>query len=62
MQAVLVNEETREVSIGEAPKPVPKPHEILIRVYYTACNRADLMQVCSNLQTIFVAALELNMN
>ena len=31
------------IEIGELPKPVPKPNEVLVRVRATTLNRADLL-------------------
>ncbi|AMA71844.1 NAD(P)H-quinone oxidoreductase [Aneurinibacillus thermoaerophilus] len=44
MKAVLVEEKTRRLYIGEAEDPVPKEDELLVSVYATALNRADLVQ------------------
>ena len=30
--------------LGEAAKPVPKARELLIKIHYTAINRADTLQ------------------
>ncbi len=34
-----------KLTTGTVPVPVPKEHEILIRVYASAINRADTLQV-----------------
>jgi len=44
MRAILVDESTRDMSIGEVADPVPRDHELLVRVKATAVNRADLLQ------------------
>ena len=31
------------IEVGEVPKPVPKPNEVLVRVRATTLNRADLL-------------------
>ncbi len=33
------------LTIGEIEVPVPKENEVLIKVKYSAVNRADIMQV-----------------
>ncbi len=33
------------LEIGEVQMPVPKEHEVLLKIEYTALNRADIMQV-----------------
>ena len=43
MRAILVTE-THALEIGEAPRPVPGPHDLRIAVRATAVNRADLLQ------------------
>ena len=40
MKAAMVTD--NGVEVREAPKPVPKPHEILIKVRAASLNRADL--------------------
>lgn len=44
MKAVLITEDKR-LQLGEVARPTPAADEILIEVYATAVNRADLMQV-----------------
>lgn len=44
MRAVLVDPDSRELSLGRAPTPVPRPDEVLVRVAAAGINRADLMQ------------------
>lgn len=44
MKAVLITEDKR-LALGEVARPTPAADEILIEVYATAVNRADLMQV-----------------
>ena len=41
MKAAILGE--AGIEIGEVPKPVPKPNEVLIRVRATTLNRADLL-------------------
>ena len=41
MRAAIVGD--AGIEIGEVPKPVPKPNEVLIRVRATTLNRADLL-------------------
>lgn len=46
MKAITIKEfgSPEVLSIQEIPKPTPKPQQLLIRVYATALNRADLLQ------------------
>ncbi len=46
MQAILVRSpgDAGQLFIGEVPRPVPGPGELLVRVRATALNRADIMQ------------------
>lgn len=44
MKAILVNEETKTLYLGDAEKPNYKEDELLIKVKATALNRADLLQ------------------
>ncbi|HET7578152.1 MAG TPA: NAD(P)H-quinone oxidoreductase [Bacillales bacterium] len=44
MQAVLVEEESRRLYIGEHEKPAHGDQELLVKVKATALNRADLLQ------------------
>lgn len=44
MRAILVDEKTTKLYLGEAPKPPVHDDEILIKVKATALNRADLLQ------------------
>jgi putative PIG3 family NAD(P)H quinone oxidoreductase len=44
MKALLVNEKTHDLYIGEASDPIPSEKELLVRVKATALNRADLLQ------------------
>ncbi|UVI29569.1 NAD(P)H-quinone oxidoreductase [Paenibacillus spongiae] len=44
MKAVLVDEHTKRLSIGEADDPVHSDEDLLVRVHATALNRADLLQ------------------
>ncbi|QNG21583.1 NAD(P)H-quinone oxidoreductase [Rhodococcus triatomae] len=44
MRAVLVDPDSRELSLGRAPTPTPRPDEVLVRVAAAGINRADLMQ------------------
>ena len=43
------------IEVGEVPKPVPKPNEVLVRVRATTLNRADLL-VASDISTARSAA------
>lgn len=43
MKAMLINE-TRELVWSEVEKPMPKNDEILIEIYASALNRADILQ------------------
>lgn len=44
MKAILVDEGTKELYLGEWSDPVPSDGELLVRVKATALNRADLLQ------------------
>ncbi|REE68126.1 putative PIG3 family NAD(P)H quinone oxidoreductase [Paenibacillus taihuensis] len=44
MKAILVNEETKQLYIGEAAEPSIAENELLVNVKATALNRADLLQ------------------
>ncbi|MFD2246139.1 NAD(P)H-quinone oxidoreductase [Pontibacter ruber] len=46
MKAILVNQPggPEQLILSEYEQPVPKPHELLVRVHATALNRADLLQ------------------
>jgi tumor protein p53-inducible protein 3 len=44
MKAILVEEETKQMYIGEAADPVMSEHDLLVGVKATALNRADLLQ------------------
>lgn len=44
MQAVLVEDQTQRLYIGEAETPRPAASEMLVKVKATAINRADLLQ------------------
>ena len=45
MRAVLYEPGGPEkMSIGDVPRPDLRPNELLVRVYYTALNRADTLQ------------------
>ena len=44
MKAVLITEDKR-LQLGEVERPAPAADEVVIEVYATAVNRADLMQV-----------------
>lgn len=46
MKAILVNEpgDASQLKMGEAPDPEPAPDELLVKVAYTALNRADIVQ------------------
>jgi NADPH:quinone reductase-like Zn-dependent oxidoreductase len=46
MKAVIIDEpgNASGLRIGEVPDPVPAPNELLVRVAYTALNRADIVQ------------------
>lgn len=46
MQAVLFDKagEAGQLYLAEVPEPLPGPREILVRVAYTALNRADILQ------------------
>ncbi|HET7521758.1 MAG TPA: NAD(P)H-quinone oxidoreductase [Bacillales bacterium] len=44
MKAVLVDDHTRDLYVGEAQKPRPAKGELLVKVKATALNRADLLQ------------------
>lgn len=47
MQAICCKEPggPEKLYLGRIPKPKPKDGEVLIKVYATALNRADLLQV-----------------
>lgn len=45
MKAILVEESTHSLYIGETPDPVLRDGDLLIEVKATALNRADLLQV-----------------
>jgi tumor protein p53-inducible protein 3 len=44
MKALLVENKTQNLYIGESPDPIPSENELLVRVKATALNRADLLQ------------------
>jgi tumor protein p53-inducible protein 3 len=46
MKAILIDKpgDANVLRLGEVPDPVPGPADLLIKVHYTALNRADLMQ------------------
>ncbi|GAA4394308.1 NAD(P)H-quinone oxidoreductase [Tsukamurella soli] len=44
MRAIVVNETTRELRIGEVPTPQPGTGEVLVKVAAAGVNRADLLQ------------------
>lgn len=46
MKAVIVGKPggAEELKIGQIQKPVPREHEILVKVHATALNRADILQ------------------
>lgn len=44
MRAIITDESTRELSLGEVRTPEPGPGEVRIKVAAAAVNRADLMQ------------------
>ncbi|MFA0960956.1 NAD(P)H-quinone oxidoreductase [Roseivirga sp. BDSF3-8] len=46
MKAILVKEpgDASQLTMGEAPDPQPGPGELLVKVAYTALNRADIVQ------------------
>ena len=44
MKAVLIDDHTKKLYIGEAEKPEIGPNELLVKVKATALNRADLLQ------------------
>jgi putative PIG3 family NAD(P)H quinone oxidoreductase len=46
MQAVLLHNVggAEQLYIGDAPTPIPKPHEVLIKVHACGINRADILQ------------------
>lgn len=48
MKAVLVEEETTRLYIGETEKPAVSENELLVKVKATALNRADLLQKRGN--------------
>ena len=48
MKAVLVDEKTERLYIGEHEKPEPGEDELLVKVKATALNRADLLQKKGN--------------
>eukprot|EP00001_Collodictyon_triciliatum_P025260 04617_2 len=41
---VCADQTTAGMTLGEAPLPTLKPKHVLIKVFATAVNRADLMQ------------------
>ena len=43
MKAILVQSD-KSLTWSDVPDPVIKPDEVLVKVHYTAINRADLMQ------------------
>jgi NADPH:quinone reductase-like Zn-dependent oxidoreductase len=45
------------MQIGSAAVPNVQAHEILIKVYATAINRADCIQVCLNILCIRIEVL-----
>lgn len=47
MQAVCFKEPggPEKLYLGRVPKPEPKDGEVLVKVYATALNRADVLQV-----------------
>lgn len=49
MQAICFKEPggPEKLYLGQVPKPEPKDGEVLIKVYATALNRADVLQVSS---------------
>ena len=46
------------MQIGEADLPVPKENQYLVKIAYTALNRADVMQVTSSLQNYHPQLIE----
>ena len=44
MKAILIEESSRDLFIGEAPDPIPRDEDLLVSVKATALNRADLLQ------------------
>lgn len=48
MRAVLVEEDTKKLYIGEAERPSIMDNELLVKVKATAINRADLLQRTGN--------------
>lgn len=45
MNAIITaDDEAKTLSLGEVPKPIPGPGEVLLAVHATAVNRADLVQ------------------
>ncbi|ALG86789.1 NAD(P)H-quinone oxidoreductase [Gordonia phthalatica] len=44
MDAIVVDDATKELVIAPVPTPVPAPGEVLVRVAAAGVNRADLMQ------------------
>jgi putative PIG3 family NAD(P)H quinone oxidoreductase len=46
MKAILVKQPggPEQLVLGEYEQPLPKPYELLVRVYATALNRADILQ------------------
>lgn len=44
MNAIVQLTRFGALSLGTVGKPIPKEHEILIQVHYTALNRMDLLQ------------------
>ena len=53
MKAAVLGE--NGVEIRDVPKPVPKPHEVLVRVHAAALNRADVL-IASGQAHGFIAA------
>ena len=46
------------MQIGESDLPVPKENQYLVKIAYTALNRADVMQVTSSLQNYHPQLIE----
>ena len=45
MKAILIaSDGSGDLSWGDVPSPAPGPNEVLVDVYATAVNRADLLQ------------------
>ena len=44
MKAIVINKQDKSLSLAEVPYPVLNKGEVIIEVYASAINRADLLQ------------------